>query len=81
MKSLFKKTFILIFILSLFSCKHKEEKITAESLYLKAFEALQDKDYTTASEAFEKIDDEFQNSLCVRKAPPEFGQNRLISIL
>jgi outer membrane protein assembly factor BamD len=59
MKSLFKKTFILIFILSLFSCKHKEEKITAESLYLKAFEALQDKDYTTASEAFEKIDDEF----------------------
>ena len=59
MKSFFKKILIFICIINIFSCKSKEEKITAESLYLKAFEALKDKDYTTASEAFEKIDDEF----------------------
>ena len=59
MTSFFKKIFILFLILNIFSCKTKEEKITAESLYLKAFEALQDKDYTVASETFEKIDDEF----------------------
>jgi outer membrane protein assembly factor BamD len=59
MISFFKKTLILFLILNIFSCKTKEEKITAESMYLKAFEALQDKDYTTASETFEKIDDEF----------------------
>ncbi len=58
-KPLLKKTFIVILILSIISCKSKEEKVTAESLYLNAFEALKDKDYTTASEAFEKIDDEF----------------------
>jgi outer membrane protein assembly factor BamD len=54
-----KKIFIFLLIFQLFSCKSKEEKITAEHLYVKAFEMLQDKDYTSASEAFEKIDDEF----------------------
>ncbi len=59
MKLLLKKILILFLIFSSPSCKTKEEEITAESLYLNAFEALQDKDYNTASEAFEKIDDEF----------------------
>lgn len=54
-----KKIIILLLIFKLFSCKTQEEKITAEHLYVKAFEMLQDKDYTSASEAFEKIDDEF----------------------
>ena len=54
-----KKIFIFLLIFQLFSCKSKEEKITAEHLYVKAFEMLQDKDYASASEAFEKIDDEF----------------------
>jgi len=59
MNSIFAKILIFIFILNIFSCKSKEEIITAESMYLKAFEALRDKDYITASESFEKIDDEF----------------------
>ena len=58
-EKLLKKTFVFLLILSVISCKSKEEKITAETLYLKAFEILKDKDYLTASEAFEKIDDEF----------------------
>ena len=59
MKLFLKKFFILLLLVEIFSCKSKEEKNTAEHLYVKAFEMLQDKDYTSASEAFEKIDDEF----------------------
>ena len=58
-KLFFKRICIFLLIFELFSCKTKEEKNTAEHLYVKAFEMLQDKDYTSASEAFEKIDDEF----------------------
>lgn len=64
--------FALIFFLltgSLFSCsKKKDEKNNAEISYTKAIKLLKDKNYTSAAEAFAKIDDDFPFSKWAIKA-------------
>ncbi|NBX53189.1 MAG: outer membrane protein assembly factor BamD [Proteobacteria bacterium] len=59
MKKIFIKIFLVFFLTNLSGCKSSEKIVTAESLYLEAFELLQDKDYMLSAEAFEKIDNEF----------------------
>ncbi len=60
---------ILSISLLLFSCaKKKEEKENAEIAYTKAMKQLKDKNYTTAAEAFSKIDDDYPFSKWAIKA-------------
>lgn len=56
---LFATKLLLFFLIIVSSCKSIEEVPTPESLYLKAFELLQKKDYNLSAQAFEKVDDEF----------------------
>lgn len=49
--------FCLIILVS--GCATKEEKSTAQSLYLNAYNLLKNKDYLESAKEFEKIDDEF----------------------
>ena len=53
----FLKIFFVILLLS--NCSAKEEKSTAETLYLGAYKLLKNKDYSESAKEFEKIDDEF----------------------
>jgi len=51
------KLFCLVILIT--SCATKEEKSTAETLYLNAYKLLKNKDYNESAKEFEKIDDEF----------------------
>jgi outer membrane protein assembly factor BamD len=65
------RTILTIFSISLllFSCaKKKEEKENAEIAYTKAMKSLKDKNYSSAAEAFAKIDDDFPFSKWAIKA-------------
>ncbi|GDX35576.1 outer membrane protein assembly factor BamD [Alphaproteobacteria bacterium] len=53
----FLKIFFVILLLS--NCSAKEEKSSAETLYLNAYKLLKNKDYSESAKEFEKIDDEF----------------------
>ncbi len=58
---------ILLILFLLPSCS-KKEKLSAELSYIKAMKYLKKKDYTSAAENFEKIDDEFPFSKWAMKA-------------
>lgn len=66
------KILIAILLILAFSCakkaEKKEEKLSAESEYLKAFAFLKDKNYHQAGDLFEKIDDEYPFSKWSSKA-------------
>lgn len=70
MKKIFRLTLIFFLVTgSLFSCsKKKDEKDNAEIAYTKAMKLLKDKSYTSAAEAFVKIDDDFPFSKWATKA-------------
>ncbi len=64
-----KKIFYLIFLsFLLFSCAEKEGKDNAEIAYTKAVALLKEKNFISAAEAFEKIDDDFPFSKWAIKA-------------
>lgn len=65
------KKFLLLFTIAivLFSCSKKEkEKNNAEIAYTKAMEQLKKKNYSSAAEAFTKIDDDYPFSKWATKA-------------
>jgi outer membrane protein assembly factor BamD len=61
---------LLVFLLSLslFSCSKKDEKNNAEIAYTKATKYLKDKNYSSAAEAFVKIEDDYPFSKWALKA-------------
>ncbi len=59
---------LALFFLFVSACAHKEEKLSAESTYLKAYELLKNHSYSEAATMFEKIDDEFPSSKLAPKA-------------
>lgn len=62
------KILTIVILLAVTSCaKKKEIKPTAELAYSKAYKLLQDKNYSEAGDAFEKIDDDFPFSKWSKK--------------
>jgi outer membrane protein assembly factor BamD len=55
-----KRIFVFIITIFLvFSCSNKEEKLSAENSYIQAMKQLKKKNYSSAAEKFDKIDDDF----------------------
>lgn len=50
---------IALSFLMLASCKNKDQKLSSEASYIKAYELLKDKSYAEAAKEFEKLDDDF----------------------
>ena len=74
MKKLLFSLIIFLLCTSLFSCSKKaEEKSNAEIAYTKAMKLLKQKNYTSAAEAFLKIEDDFPFSKWATK-----GQNMAV---
>ncbi len=67
MKKIFKLT-VIIFCLAVFSCSKKEKDPSVEIDYIKAYKTLNDKGYSEAAKAFEKIEDDYPFSKWAAKS-------------